>query len=55
MTAPFNHQHINTQITDVFVGTTRDSLLDRANPDLVVVENFGKYIKIVVIEEDNET
>ena len=45
MTAPFNHQHINTQITDVFVGTTRDSLLDRANPDVAlapVVENFDQ-------------
>ena len=58
MTSPFNHQHIDAQITDVFIGTTRYSLLDRANPDLAlapVVENFGKYIKIVVLEEDNET
>ena len=37
------------QITDVFVGNTRDTLLDCADPDLClapVVVQFGKFLKI---------
>ena len=38
-------------ITDVFVGSTRDALLDLADSDLSlspVVVQFGKFLKIVV-------
>ena len=42
------------QITDVFVGSTRDNLLDRVCPDLSiapVVTQFGKYVKIACPQE----
>ena len=40
-----------TQITDVFVGVTRELLLDQANPDLAltpVIVQFGRFLKIIV-------
>jgi hypothetical protein len=36
---------------DVFLGTARDKLLDRADPGLAlspVVDAFGKFMKIIV-------
>lgn len=43
--------------TDVFFGSTRDKLLDRADPDLVlspVVVQFGKFMKVVIVVNEHE-
>ena len=45
----------HTQIVDVFVGSTRNSLLDRADPDLSlspVVIQFGQFLKLIVTLKD---
>ena len=46
----------HVQINDVFVGNTRDALLDRADPDLClvpVVAQFGKFLKIIIALDDD--
>ena len=47
----FKHAYIYIQIADVFVGTTRDKLLDRVDADMClapVVIQFGKFMKLIV-------
>ncbi len=41
----------------MFFGGTRDRLLDRADPDLMlspVVVQFGKFMKVVVVVSEHE-
>ena len=44
------------EITDVFVGSTRDTLLDHADPDLSLAPvgaRFGKFLKIIVVLQED--
>ena len=41
----------------MFVGSSRDALLDRASPELPlspVMVQFGKYLKVIVVLEESE-
>ena len=47
----------NGKITDVFVGFSRDALLDRVSPELSlspVVMQFGKYLRVIVVLGESE-